>query len=60
MKIIVTLLKKIIFSLAVLYGFNVIMEALNLFIPLNLFTIGSVAILGFPGLFILVGLITVV
>ncbi len=51
--------KKIIFAFAVLYGFNIIMESLKIFIPINLYTISSVAILGFPGLFIIVGLLLI-
>lgn len=59
MKILMKITKRIIFAFAVLYGFNIIMESLKLFIPLNIYTISSVAILGFPGLFILVGLLMI-
>lgn len=59
MKIILNIIKRITFAFALLYGFNIIMESLKLFIPLNIYTIGSVAILGFPGLFILVGLLMI-
>ena len=59
MKILIKIIKRIVFSLAILYGFNIIMNALNLFIPLNLYTISSIAIFGFPGLFILVGLLII-
>ena len=58
MKIILKIVKRIIFAFVLLYSFNIIMDALNMFIPLNLYTIASVAVLGFPGLFLLVGLIT--
>ena len=57
MKWILDLIKKIIFAFVVLYSFNMIMNALDLFIPLNPFTILTVGILGFPGLFLIVGLI---
>lgn len=57
MKIIFKIIKRTIFAFAILYGFNIIMESLKMFIPLNVYTISSVAILGFPGLFILVGLL---
>lgn len=56
MKIIFKLIKRMTFALAVLYSFNIIMDALNIFIPINPYTIGSITILGFPGLFLLVGL----
>ncbi len=56
MKYIVMIIKKLIFAFTVLYGFNIIMESLKIFIPLNLYTLGTVTFLGFPGLFLLVGL----
>jgi len=56
MKYIYGIAKKIIFAFAVLYSFNIIMEGLKLFIPINIYTIVTVATLGFPGLFVLVGL----
>jgi pro-sigmaK processing inhibitor BofA len=59
MKAIYKIIKKIIFAFAVLYGFNIIMESLKLFIPINLYTTTLVALLGFPGLFVLVGLLII-
>lgn len=59
MKILYILFKKIIFAFTILYSFNIIMESLNLFIPLNIYTLGAVSLLGFPGLFILVGLLMI-
>ena len=59
MKWILNIIKKIIFAFVVLYSFNMIMDALDLFIPLNPFTILTVGTLGFPGLFLLVGLIAI-
>lgn len=56
MKHILGYLKKIVFAFAVLYSFNIIMEGLDLFIPINVYTVGTVSILGFPGLFVIVGL----
>ncbi len=58
MKMILQILKKIIFAFFILYGFNMIMDALDMFVPLNVYTVGLVATLGFPGLFLLVGLIS--
>lgn len=57
MKIILKVIKRVLFAFALLYGFNIIMESLKLFIPLNIYTIGTISLLGFPGLFILVGLL---
>jgi len=59
MKILYILFKKIIFAFTILYSFNIIMESLNLFIPLNIYTLGAVSLLDFPGLFILVGLLMI-
>ena len=59
MKIVYMLIKKMIFAFTILYSFNIIMESLSLFIPLNVYTIGTVSLLGFPGLFILVGLLMI-
>lgn len=59
MKLIVKVIKRIIFAFTLLYGFNIIMESMKLFIPLNIYTLGTVASLGFPGMFILVGWILI-
>ena len=53
------IVKRLVFALALLYGFNIIMNALDLFIPINLYTIATLAALGFPGLFLLVGLLMI-
>lgn len=51
---ILEIMKKIIFSVVLLYGFNVISGPINIMIPINLITIGAVTILGFPALFSLI------
>lgn len=51
LKKILDLIKKIIFSIVLLYGFNIIASPINIMIPINLITIGAVTILGFPALF---------
>lgn len=56
MKIVINIVKRIIFAFVILYGFNIIMNAVDMFIPINQYTVGSIAILGFPGLFLLVGI----
>jgi len=45
------LVKRIIFSAFVIYGYNVIAEPLKIIIPINFITVGSMTILGFPALF---------
>lgn len=54
MKKVWRILKKIIISTFILYGYNLIATRFNLVIPINVFTVGSVSILGFPMLFVLV------
>ena len=46
--------KRIIISMFILYGYNLIATSFNLVIPINVFTVGSVSLLGFPMLFVLV------
>lgn len=53
------LLKKILFSFFILYGFNTISSNFNLVIPINLITLSLVTVLGFPGLLSLVLLLVI-
>jgi len=48
------IVKKIIFSFAVLYTIGIILNFLGIVVPINLFTILVVASLGFPGVISLV------
>lgn len=43
-------LKKIIISYFILYGYNLIATNFNMIIPINAITVGSVAFLGVPSL----------
>lgn len=54
MKKVWRILQKIIISTFILYGYNLIATRFNLVIPINVFTVGTVSILGFPMLFVLV------
>ena len=45
------LIKKIIFSFVVLYGFNAIGSNFNVIIPINVITITLITVLGFPAVF---------
>lgn len=51
---ILRLIKKIIVSMFVLYGFNIISSNFNLMVPINIYTTSFVLLFGFPGLFTLV------
>lgn len=59
MKKIVYLLKKIIFSFVILYGFNTIGSNFSLIIPINFITLFLITFLGFPALFSLVLLLVI-
>ncbi len=54
MKKIVVVLKRIILSAFILYGYNLIAVKFNLVIPINAITVSAISILGFPILFVLV------
>ena len=53
-KIIKKIVTRIIFAFVVLYGLNVIVSSINIFIPINMFTVLVVASLGVPGLLSLI------
>ena len=50
MKSIVYILKKLITSFLFLFGLNVIIKSLGIIIPINIFNICLVALLGVPGI----------
>ena len=50
MKKVLSLLKKVILSFIILYGYNLIASNFNMVIPINIITVGVVAILGIPSL----------
>ena len=47
------LIKKIVLSYIVLYGYNLIAANFNMVIPINLITVGLITFLGVPSLFAL-------
>lgn len=47
-------IRKIIISSFLLYGYNLLVQPLNLMIPINVITVFSVALLGVPALISLV------
>ena len=50
LKFIFNVVKKLILGLLLLYAYNMIVYPLNATIPMNVFTILFVTILGFPGM----------
>lgn len=48
LKKIFSIIKKIIYSSFLIYGYNLLAAPLNLIIPINVITVGLVMLLGFP------------
>ena len=48
------LLRRVFFSFVILYGFNTIGSNFNLVIPINIITLTSITLLGFPALLSLI------
>ncbi len=53
-KICYNFFKRIVFSSFLLYGYNILATPLNVIIPINIVTILTVSILGFPALLSLI------
>lgn len=53
MKKIIKILKRILFSGFLLYGYNLFSYRFNLIIPINFFSLSIVSLFGAPGLFAL-------
>jgi len=60
LKKIFNLIKKIVFSVFLIYGFNLIASPLNLIIPINIITVGLLTILGVPALLSLIAIYFIV
>ena len=50
------IVRKVVFAFVVLYGLNVIVSSMNIFIPINIFTLSIVSFLGVPGLLSLISI----
>lgn len=53
------LLRRVFFSFVILYGFNTIGSNFNLVIPINIVTLTSITLLGFPALLSLILLLVI-
>ncbi len=49
-KKIIKVVRKICMAFVMLYGLNLILSSVNIFIPINIITIGLVSFLGSPGI----------
>ena len=50
LKKICAVIKKIVFAFLMLYGLNYFISSLQIYIPINVITVGVVSLLGIPGL----------
>ena len=55
-KFIIKLLKKVVVAIYFIYAFNLVASGLNIFIPINIITIGVVTLLGMCGLLSLIAI----
>ncbi len=53
-KKIVNVLRKVVVAFLILYGFNLLVSSINIFIPINIITLLVVTFLGIPGLLSLI------
>lgn len=54
LKIIYKIIKRIIISCFFLYAYNLLVQPIGLIIPINIFTVGALSILGIPALLALI------
>lgn len=59
-KFIIKIVKRIIMAFLILYGLNMMLTGINFIIPINLITVGTIALLGMPGLMGLVIIIFII
>lgn len=52
--IVFKLIRKIIIAIFMLYGLNILISPMNIIIPINIFSIVVISLLGIPGLLSLV------
>ena len=60
LKVIIKILKRIIISSFLLYGYNLIVQPLGLSIPINIITVSALTILGIPALLALISIVVLI
>ena len=60
LKKVFNILKKIIISSFILYGYNLIASPINLIIPINIYTVGILTIFGLPSIFSLIVILVLI
>lgn len=53
-------IKKVIISIFILYGYNLISQSLGLMIPINIYTVALLTIFGIPALLALIFILVLV
>ena len=54
LKFMFKIIKRIIISFFLLYAYNLLVQPIGLIIPINIFTVGALSILGVPALLALI------
>lgn len=54
LKILFKIIKRIVISSFLLYGYNLLVQPIGLIIPINIFTVGVLSVLGVPALLCLI------
>ena len=60
LKVMIKILKRIIISSFLLYGYNLIVQPLGLSIPINIITVSVLTILGVPALLALISIVVLI
>lgn len=60
LKIILKILKRIIISSFLLYGYNLIVQPMGITIPINIITVSLLTILGVPALMALISIVVLI
>ncbi len=60
LKIVFNLVRKVVFAFLILYGLDLLVNSLNVLIPINIFTLGTTAFLGIPGLLSLIAMFFII
>ncbi len=54
------ILRKIVFSFGIIYGINIMLKNVGVYLPINIFTIGVTSFLGVPGLLSLFAILYII
>ena len=60
LKFLFKIIKRIIISSFLLYGYNILVQPIGLIIPINVFTVGALSMLGVPALLCLIFIMVLV